>query len=140
MNTSKIIGAILIIVSIGMAYMGYTKISENTQQVNILGLKIDASNESGKQEGYMYLGFAAILFLGGIYTVNKAKNQFSFFITCGCIILVSIPLITSKIIEKYTIKGYYQSSLEEHPILVERRKEGWTFLKPDKIGEDSRNY
>ena len=74
MNTSKIIGAILIIVSIGMAYMGYTKISENTQQVNLLGLKIDASNESGKQEGYMYVGFAAILFLGGIYTINKAKN------------------------------------------------------------------
>lgn len=74
MNTSKIIGAILIIVSLGMAYMGYTKVSENTQEVNLLGLKIDASNESGKQEGYMYLGFAAILFIGGIYTINKAKN------------------------------------------------------------------
>jgi hypothetical protein len=74
MNTTKIIGALLLLVSIGMGYMGYTKVSENTQEVNLLGLKIDASNESGKQEGYMYLGFAAVLFLGGIYTVSKAKN------------------------------------------------------------------
>ncbi len=73
MNTTKIIGAILIIVSLGMAYMGYTKVSENTQEVKVLGLEIDASNESGKQEGCMYLGFAAILFVGGIYTINK-KN------------------------------------------------------------------
>ena len=71
MNTTKIIGALLILVSIGMGYMGYTKVSENTQEVNLLGLKIDASNESGKQEGYMYLGFAVVLFLGGIYTINK---------------------------------------------------------------------
>lgn len=71
MNTTKIIGAILIIVSLGMAYMGYTKVSENTQEVKVLGLEINASNESGKQEGYMYLGFAAILFIGGIYTINK---------------------------------------------------------------------
>ena len=74
MNTTKIIGALLLLVSIGMGYMGYTKVSENTQEVNLLGLKIDASNESGKQEGYMYLGFAAVLFLGGIYTVSKTKN------------------------------------------------------------------
>ena len=71
MNTTKIIGALLILVSIGMGYMGYTKVSEYPQEVNLLGLKIDASNESEKQEGYMYLGFAVVLFLGGIYTVNK---------------------------------------------------------------------
>jgi hypothetical protein len=39
-----------------------------------LGLKIDASNESGKQEGYLYLGLAVVLFAGGIYTLTKLKK------------------------------------------------------------------
>ncbi len=74
MDTKKIIGGILIIISLAMSYIGVNKISENTQQVSLLGLKIDASNESGKQQGYFYLGLAAILFVGGIYTLNKPKN------------------------------------------------------------------
>jgi uncharacterized membrane protein len=74
MNTSKIIGAILIIASLGIGYVGYNKISESTNEVNVLGLKIEASNESGKQEGYLFLGIAALLFVGGIYTLNKSTN------------------------------------------------------------------
>ncbi len=74
METKKIIGGILIIISLVIGYMGVNKISANTQQVNLLGLKIDASNESGKQQGYFCLGLAAILFVGGIYTLNKSKN------------------------------------------------------------------
>ena len=70
----KIIGGILIFIGLAVGYFGVTKISENTQQVNLLGLKIDASNESGKQQGYIYLGLAAILFVGGIYTLNKSKS------------------------------------------------------------------
>ena len=70
----KIIGGILIFIGLAMGYFGVTKISENTQQVNLLGLKINASNESGKQQGYFYLGLSAILFVGGIYTLNKSKN------------------------------------------------------------------
>ena len=70
----KIIGGILIFIGLAVGYFGVTKISENTQQVNLLGLKIDASNESGKQQGYFCLGLAAILFVGGIYTLNKSKN------------------------------------------------------------------
>jgi len=74
MNTSKIIAAILILSSFGIGYLGYNKIAESTNQVNLLGLKIEASNESGKQEGYLFLGVAVILFLGGIYTLNKSKK------------------------------------------------------------------
>jgi uncharacterized membrane protein len=74
MNTSKIIATILIIASFGIGYMGYNKIAKSTNQVNLLGLKIEASNESGKQEGYLFLGVAALLFLGGIYSLNKSKN------------------------------------------------------------------
>ena len=73
MNASKIIGIILIIASLLVGYVGFNKIADNTAQINLLGLKIDASNESGKQQGYLYVGFAILLFVGGIYTINK-KN------------------------------------------------------------------
>lgn len=74
MTTSKIIGAILIIVSLGIGYLGYTKIADSSASVNVLGLKIDASDESSKQEGYLFVGLAVVLFAGGIYTLNKAKS------------------------------------------------------------------
>ena len=73
MDPSKIIGAILIIASLLVGYVGFNKIADNTKEINLLGLKIDASNESGKQQGYLYAGFAILLFAGGIYTVNKSK-------------------------------------------------------------------
>lgn len=73
-NTTKIIGAVLIIISLFVGYVGFNKINENTKEVNLLGVKINASNESGKQQGYLYIGFAILLFAGGIYTVNKFKD------------------------------------------------------------------
>ena len=74
MNTSKIIGAILIIISLLVGYLGFNKIANNTKEINLFGLKIDASNESGKQQGYIYLGLAIILFGGGVYTINRSKD------------------------------------------------------------------
>ena len=73
MKTNKIISAILIIVSLVMGYLAYNKISESTKSVNLLGLKVEASDHSGKKEGYLFLGLAVILFSGGIYTLNKSK-------------------------------------------------------------------
>lgn len=74
MNSSKIIGAILIIISLGVGYVGFNKIADSTNSIKLLGVQIDASNESGKEQGYLYLGLAVVLFVGGIYTVNKFKN------------------------------------------------------------------
>ncbi|MBZ4044407.1 hypothetical protein [Flavobacterium hibisci] len=73
MNPSKIIGIILIVISLFVGYVGINKIADNTKEINLLGLKIDASNEAGKEQGYLYLGLAVILLAGGIYTVNKSK-------------------------------------------------------------------
>ena len=73
MNPSKITGIILIVISLGVGYVGINKIADNTKEINLLGLKIDASNESGKEQGYLYLGLAVILLAGGVYTVNKSK-------------------------------------------------------------------
>ena len=74
MNSSKIIGAILIVISLVMGYIGFNKVADNSKEVNILGLNIEASNESGKQQGYIYLGLGILLFAGGVYTLNKSKN------------------------------------------------------------------
>ena len=74
MTRSKIIAIIFILASFGIGYLGYNKIAESTNQVNILGLKIEASNESGKQGGYLFLGVAVLLFSGGVYTLNKSKT------------------------------------------------------------------
>ena len=73
MNPSKIIGIVLIVISLAVGYVGINKIADNTKEINLLGLKIDASNESGKEQGYLYLGLAVILLAGGVYTVNKSK-------------------------------------------------------------------
>jgi hypothetical protein len=74
MNTSNIIGAILIIISLAIGYVGANKIADSTKEINFFGLKIDSSNESGQQQGYIYLGLAAVLFVGGLYTINKSKS------------------------------------------------------------------
>lgn len=74
MNISKIIGIILIVVSLGFGYIGFNKVADNTAEVKFLGIKIDASNESGRQQGFIYLGLGVILFAGGIYTLNKGKK------------------------------------------------------------------
>ena len=74
MKTSKIIGLILILAGLGLGYLGYNKVDANSESVDVLGVELNVSDESGKQEGYIYLGIAAVLFLGGIYTFNKSGN------------------------------------------------------------------
>ena len=73
MKTSKILGAILIFISLVIGYIGINKIHDNEKEVNLLGLKIDISNEAEKQQGYLYLGVAVILFAGGIFVINETK-------------------------------------------------------------------
>ena len=71
MNASKIIGIILLIIGLAVGYVGINKIADNTKEVNLLGIKINASNESGKTQGFIYLGVGVLLLVGGFYTVNK---------------------------------------------------------------------
>lgn len=74
MFSTRLIGSILIIISIAIAALGFQKINENTKEVEILGLEIEASNNSGQQQGYLYLGVAAAMFVGGIIAITKAKK------------------------------------------------------------------
>jgi hypothetical protein len=71
MDTRKVIGILLILGSLALGYIGVNKIANNNASVEILNLEIDVSNNSEKQQGYIYLGVAVILFMGGIYTLNK---------------------------------------------------------------------
>lgn len=73
MNSTKIIGIVLMVGGIALGYMGITKISDNSASVEILDLEIDISNESGKEQGYLYLGVAILLFAGGVYSLRKSK-------------------------------------------------------------------
>lgn len=74
MNASKVIGIILIIISLGVGYIGVNKIANSTNEINFLGIKIDASNESGQQQGFIYLGLAIVLFGCGLYTIKKSSK------------------------------------------------------------------
>lgn len=71
MKIGKILGAVLILGAIYIGYLGINKVSNNSKEVEVLGLEIDASNESGKEQGFLYIGLAVILFGGGIYSLNK---------------------------------------------------------------------
>lgn len=73
MNTSKIIGIVLIVISLAAGYVGLNRVADSTKELNFLGLKIDASNESGQMQGFLYLGVAAALLAGGLYALKKSN-------------------------------------------------------------------
>lgn len=73
MNSAKIVGILLILVSLAAGYVGLNKVADSTKEINFLGLKIDASNESGQMQGFLYLGAAAALLAGGLYTFRKSS-------------------------------------------------------------------
>ncbi|WP_276381383.1 hypothetical protein [Flavobacterium sp. H4147] len=71
MNLAKIVGIVLIVLSLAAGYVGLNRVADSTKEINFLGLKIDASNESGQIQGFLYLGAAVLLLAGGIYTLKK---------------------------------------------------------------------
>jgi len=71
MKMIRVIGVILICTSLLAGYMGINKISESTAKVEVFDVELSASDESGKQTGYIYLGIGALLFLGGLYAVTR---------------------------------------------------------------------
>lgn len=75
MQTNKILGSILIIAALFLGYFGANKITDSSKEVKVLGLEINASDESQKTEGYFYLGFAVLLFAGGIKIITKKGTE-----------------------------------------------------------------
>jgi hypothetical protein len=54
-----------------VGYLGYDQISESDASVDVLGLDIDISDKAGKQQGYILLGCGVLIFIGGVYTLNR---------------------------------------------------------------------
>ncbi len=55
MSINKIIGALLIIGSLALGYLGVDKIASNNAAVEVLDVELDVSNKAGKEQGYIYL-------------------------------------------------------------------------------------
>ena len=75
MQTNKILGIILVIASLTLGYFGINKVSDSSAEVKVLGIEINASNESKKLEGFIYLGLAIVLFAGGIKMLTKKGTE-----------------------------------------------------------------
>ncbi|GGK56434.1 MULTISPECIES: hypothetical protein [Flavobacteriaceae] len=71
MHTRKIIGILLIVISLCLGYFGFNKISENSKSIEVLDLKVDISNNSEKEMGYISIGSAIILLIGGLYLLKN---------------------------------------------------------------------
>ena len=71
LNLSKVIGILLIAASLFVGYMGVTKISDSTAKVEVFDVELAASDEGAKTTGYIYVGVAVLLFVGGLYSVNR---------------------------------------------------------------------
>jgi hypothetical protein len=71
METKKVIGIVLIVVSLGLGYLGVDKISNSSASVEVLNVKLGVSDKSGKEQGYLYLGLAAVLLGGGVYLLKN---------------------------------------------------------------------
>jgi hypothetical protein len=71
MKLKNLIGLLLVLGGLYVGYLGYDQISESDASVDVLGLDIDISDEAGKQQGYILLGCGVLIFIGGVYTLNR---------------------------------------------------------------------
>ena len=69
-----IVGIILIVVAIILAYLGITGLQESSTAVNILGIELKAEDSGGKQIAIIELVGSIISFLGGIYLLGSKKK------------------------------------------------------------------
>ncbi len=70
-HMKKVIGIILILISIYTGYVGFEKFSSSGESVKILGLELSAKDSDGRSQAYIILGLSIVSFLGGIYLVAK---------------------------------------------------------------------
>lgn len=62
----QILGILLIVLAVYLGYMGITAFQESTAELNLFGLEINATDESGKQTSIIYLVLAVVSAVGGI--------------------------------------------------------------------------
>lgn len=69
-----VIGIILIVVALILAYLGITGFQESTSAVNILGIELRAEDSSAKEVAIFQLVGAVIAFVGGLFLLNSKKR------------------------------------------------------------------
>ncbi len=74
MNTSKTVGLLLMVVSLGLGYIGFTTIADNHAELDLSVIQIDISDKKGKEQGYIYLGIAAVLLGAGAFLASRKGN------------------------------------------------------------------
>jgi len=67
----KIIGIILIIVSLYLGYTGITTYSNSGKSLKLGKLELSAENQKKQSTAYMYLGLAILAFAGGVFVIKK---------------------------------------------------------------------
>ena len=67
----KIIGIALIVLSLALGYLGFTKFSNSGESVEIVGIELSAEDNKAKTSSYLYLGFALVSMIGGVTLVNS---------------------------------------------------------------------
>ena len=67
----QIIGIVLIVIAIGLAYMGITEFNQSTASVEIANIELSASDGQGKTTAFIYLGLALVSFIAGTFLVAK---------------------------------------------------------------------
>lgn len=72
---NKVLGIVLILAGLWLGYVGANKLTNNTNQINFLGIKIDASNEKGQTKGIIYLVGALALCAGGFVAIQKSGSR-----------------------------------------------------------------
>ena len=67
----KPIGALLILVSLYLGYVGITKFSNSGESVEVLGVEISAEDSKKKSTAFIYLGLAVVSLIGGVSLTNS---------------------------------------------------------------------
>ena len=70
----KIIGIILIVIALGLGYMGITGFQQSTSAVKILGIELRAEDKGGKETAIIQLALAVASLVGGVVLIN-AKEE-----------------------------------------------------------------
>ena len=69
-----VIGIILIVGALILAYLGITGLQESTSAVNILGIELMAEDSGAKQVAVIELVGAVVAFVGGVYLLSAKKR------------------------------------------------------------------
>lgn len=67
----QIVPILLIVVGLGLGFMGINTFQDATANASFLGININASDEGGQMAGILYLVFGAVALVAGAMMLRK---------------------------------------------------------------------